>query len=1019
MSIAELSIKKSSLTWFFMGCLAIGGIYGFSQLPKLEDPEFIVKEAKIYLSYPGSSAKEMEDEVTHPIEVALQELPYVDRVTSITNPGTVEITFKTLDKYRKNELQQIWDEVRKKVNETMPKLPPGVLPPLVLDDYGDVYGLFYGIIGEGYTYKEIKDFTDIVKRELLLVDGIKKVAIGGIQEEKIYVEIAKAKLKNLEISFNELERVFKMQNFVTPAGKLNVGDEYIRSEVIGKFNSVEDIENLVISATGGKLILFKDIGEVKRQYYNHPKNKVFINSSPALTIGLAVDTTKDITKTIKLVESEFEHLRTIKPPGMKVIPIYNQAKEVEKSVRDFVYNLVGSLAIVLAVLLVSMGWRSGVLIGAVLLLIMGGTTLSMYYTGIPFHRISLGALIIALGMLVDAAIVVAEGMLVRIQEGKDKIESAVEVVTQTKTPMLIATIIAAVAFSPIGFSRDSTGEYAGSLFWVILISLLISWVLAITVTPLLGNLLYRKEKLKKGEGTDPYNTKFFKIYKKGLDFGLKRKIPVMVFLSLLLLSSIVLFKFVKKSFFPDMTTPIVFMDYYRQEGTDINTVEKDILEISKFVKAQPNVEQVNATIGSGFTRFILNYSPETPNQAYGQLLIRTKEEKDIAPLSQKIITHLQKHFSNADFKIKRLALGPSPKAKIVARFSGRDPEVLRSLSDSAIKIFRKTPNTTGIRTDWREKVKTLAFEYSQDKAQFSGVSRSELKDSLLINFTGKEVGLYREGINLLPILLRAPEEERMDAAHASNIEVWTDSTKSFVPISQVVSQINTNFESNIIGRRNRRKTIEVLCDPQIGFLASQIFEKVRPEIEKIPLPPGYKLEWGGEYEDSIKGQKAVSKSIPAGAFLMFILTIFLFKDLRQPMVIWLCLPMAIIGVTYGLLITGNSFGFMCLLGILSLSGMLIKNAIILIDEFDFQIAKGKDPLTAIVDSSVSKVRPVALTALTTAMGLIPFLVDAFFKDMAITIIAGLMVATVLTLLVIPIIYCMVFKIPYKELETNS
>lgn len=1019
MSIAELAIKKSPLTWFFVGCLAIGGIFGFLQLPKLEDPEFVVKEAKIYISYPGASVKEMEDEVTHPIESALQELPYIDRVTSITNPGTVEINFKALDKYRKADLKQIWDEVRKKVNDTLDDLPPGVLPPLFLDDYGDVYGLFFGLSGEGYTYKELKDFTDLVKREILLVDGIKKVSIAGIQKEKIYVDIGKAKLKNLGSSYSNLSKILKMQNFVTPSGKLNVGEEYIRSEVIGKFNSIEDIENLVISSAGGKLILLKDIGEVKREYDNHPKNKVFINSAPALTIGIAVDTGKDITKTIKLVEKEFENLKTLKPPGMKITPIYNQAKEVEKSVRDFVLNLIGSLVIVLGVLLFSMGWRSGLLIGVVLLLIMGGTTLSMYFVGIPFHRISLGALIIALGMLVDAAIVVAEGMLVRIQEGRDKIESAIEVVTQTKTPMLIATVIAAVAFSPIGFSRDSTGEYAGSLFWVILISLLISWVLAITVTPLLGYLLYQKEKAMPGQASDPYNSKFFKIYKKALDFSLKRKIPVLIFLTILLISSIVLFKFVKKSFFPDMTTPIVFMDYYRQEGTDINAVEKDILMISKFIKAQPNVEQVNATIGAGFTRFILNYTPETPNQSYGQLLIRTKEEKDISPLSQKIISHLQKNFTNADFKIKRLALGPSPKAKIVARFSGRDPEVLRKLSDEAIKVFRNTPNTTGIRTDWREKVKTLAFEYSQDKALFSGVTRSELKDSLLVNFTGKEVGLYREGINLLPILLRAPASERSDAAHASDIEVWTESVKSFVPIGQVVSKINTNFEPNIIGRRNRRKTIEVLCDPKIGFLASQIFEKVRPQIEKITLPPGYKLEWGGEYEDSVRGQKAVSKTIPAGAFLMFILTIFLFKDLRQPLVIWLCLPMALIGVTYGLLITGNSFGFMCLLGILSLSGMLIKNAIILIDEFDFQIAKGMDPLTAVVNSSISKVRPVALTALTTAMGLIPFLVDAFFKDMAITIIAGLMVATVLTLLIIPLIYCMIFKIPYKELESNS
>ena len=380
---------------------------------------------------------------------------------------------------------------------------------------------------------------------------------------------------------------------------------------------------------------------------------------------------------------------------------------------------------------------------------------------------------------------------------------------------------------------------------------------------------------------------------------------------------------------------------------------------------------------------------------------------------------MDKNFPYAEAKIKRLDLGPSPKAKVVARISGQDPEILRSIADQVLTIYRKIPHTTGIRTDWREKVKTLSFDYSQDKAKFSGVTRNELKDALLINFSGKEVGLYREGINLVPIVLRAPELERADGGTAGNIQVWSESVQGFVPMGQIVSSIKTEFENNLIGRRDRRKTIEALCDPEVGFLADSIFKIARPLIEKIPLPAGYKIEWGGEYEESQRGSKAVFESVPMGALAMFILTVLLFMDLRHALVIWSCLPLAIIGVSSGLFLTGNSFGFMCLLGILSLSGMLIKNGIILIEEFELQIREGKDRFIAIIDGSLSRVRPVCLTAASTAVGMTPLLTDAFFKDMAITIIGGLMAATVLTLFVVPIVYCLIFKIPYKELETKK
>jgi multidrug efflux pump subunit AcrB len=1018
MKLVEISIKKKSLTWFFMILMVVGGILGFGRLPKLEDPEFVIKEAKIFLSYPGASAKEMEDEVTYPVETALQELPYVDRITSMTGPGLTEITFRALSKYRKKDLPQIWDEVRKKINDTYPKLPMGVKPPIVSDDFGDVYGIFYGLKGSEYSYKELKDFADIVKREIFLVPGVKKVSIEGNQQEKIFVEVSQAKMKNLGVAPKHFQSILKAHNFVTPTGKFNLGDEYIRSEVTGAFNSVEDIGNLVVSSSAGRLIQLKDVATITRGYEPHPNNLLYVNSVPSLTIGLSIDSSVDIIKTEKLIQAEILKLKAVQPPGMELTSIYNQAKEVDKSVKFFGKNLIEAVAIVLTLLLIFMGWRSGLIIGSILLLIMAGTTLCMDLFGIAFHRISLGALIIALGMLVDDAIVVAEGMLVKISAGEDKVKSAIEVVDATQIPILVATLIAAIAFAPIGLSRDSTGEYAGDLFWVVLISLSISWVLAVTTTPLMASTLYKKEIKPTGKEFDPYGGRFFKVYRNALKYFLKRKFIVLISLLLILLSSIFVFKFVKKSFFPAMTTPMFFVDYYRQEGTDILAVKKDALNISKFIESQKGVKQVAITLGKGFSRFLLNYSPETPNTSYAQFLIRTNTTEDIQSISKNLKTYLEKNYAQAQTKIKRLDLGPSPKAKIVARVSGKDPEVLRSIADQIIKIYRQAPNATGIRTDWREKVKTLTFDYSQEKAKFSGVSRNDLNQALSINFSGEEVGLYREGINMVPIVLRAPELERSDGGTAGNIQIWSEATQEFVHMGQVVTSIKTDFENNLIGRRDRRKTIEVFADPETGFLADSIFKVVRPLVEKISFPPGYRLEWGGEYEESKKGTQAVFASVPMGALVMFILTIMLFLDLRHAIVIWACLPLAIIGVSYGLYITGNSFGFMCLLGILALSGMLIKNAIILIEEFEHQIKSGKDPFMAVLDSSLSRVRPVCLTAASTAVGMTPLLTDVFFKDMAITVIAGLFVATALTLFVVPIVYTMVFKIPYKDLEPN-
>ncbi|RLA64828.1 MAG: AcrB/AcrD/AcrF family protein [Epsilonproteobacteria bacterium] len=1012
MSFEEISIRKRSLTWFFIVVIVIIGLKSFDKLAKLEDPEYTIKEARIYVDYPGATVQEMEDEVVYPIENELQELPYTKRITSTTYPGRTEIAYVAKDRYRKGALNQIWDEVRKKLRDVQIQLPPGVSPPRVIDDFGDVYGIYYSLTGEGYTYKELKDFIDVLKREILLVDGVRKVIIGGAQKEVIYVEVSRSKLKNLGISVNRLSDLFVDHNYVSPIGEFNVGDEYLRANITGKFSSVEDIENILVSSEKGKLIFLKDIAIVKRKYIEPFKHRYYVDGKPALTLAISADTTKNILKTGERLGERMKTLILQKPPGMKLRKIYNQAEAVGTSIKGFVVNLVEAVVIVIVVLLIFMGWRSGVIIGSVLFLIMMATAILMEIYGIPLQRISLGALIIALGMLVDNAIVVAEGMLIKIEKGEDKIKSALDVIKQTKWSLLGTTIIAIVAFAPIGLSDHSTGEYCNTLFWVILISLLVSWLLAITVTPMLGTILYKKKEMKKGEELDPYNNIIFRAYKSLLTGALKFRTPTLILMVVLLVLAIFGFTQTKKMFFPDSTTPLFMVDYFRQEGTDARTMEKDGLEAIELIKKVKGVTNVSLSVGQGYERFMLTYQPETPNKSYMQFLVEVDDYSKILEIGGTVLSRLNDSHPFAQIKIKQIALGPTEKAKIMARFSGRDPDKLREIANKAMDILKTHPNAVGIRTDWRDKVKNLKVEYSQDKARLTGVSRKDVKDSFLINFTGKEVGIYREGIHLLPIILRAPEGERLDVANASDIQVWSSPNDTYIPISQVVKKISTGWDNNIVGRRNRRKTIQVLADPRVG-LWTTIFKEVKEKIEKIPLPVGYDLEWGGDYESSTEGGEAVFGALPAGFFIMFLISVFLFQGLKQPVVIWLTVPLAIIGVTFGLLFTGTPFGFMSLLGILSLSGMLLKNAIILVDQIDLEISTGKEKFKALIDACLSRVRPVSLAAMTTALGMIPLFPDAFFKGMAVTIVFGLIFATILTLLIVPVLYSLVFKIPYK------
>ncbi|MCW8963603.1 MAG: efflux RND transporter permease subunit [Gammaproteobacteria bacterium] len=1017
MNIAEYSVTKRVTTWLLVILFLAGGISAYQDISRLEDPEFTIKDAKVYTYYPGATPLEVEKEVTYHLENAVQQMPQLKRVESISSEGFSEITVKIKDKYRKESLPQVWDELRRKINDARSSLPPGASPPLVVDDFGDVYGLFYALTGEGYSFRELKDFADLLKEQLLLVPGVAKIDIAGDQQEVVYLELSRENMAKSGVTGIELEQSLKSQNLVTDSGAVRVGPENIRINPTGHFQSVQEISNLLIVGSDNNLTRLGDIATVHRAYDELPDSYNYFNGEPALTIGISMLSGQNVVAVGERIDQRLKELKSVTPVGMQLHDIYNQPKIVEKSVNGFIVNVAQALIIVIVVLLFFMGLRTGLIIGAVLLLTVAGTLWGMNADGIALQRISLGALIIALGMLVDNAIVVAEGMLVRIKAGEDGVKVARDVVARTMWPLLGGTIVGIVAFAAIGLSDDSTGEFANSLFWVILISLLLSWFTAVTMTPLFCVMFLKPDKGDQQQG-DPYGGSLFVKYKSMLRAAINHRWITLALVIGLFAISIVGFGVVKRSFFPNSSTPMFYFDMWEVEGTDIRQTRDDMLKIDKYLHTLEGVESSTTVVARGALRYTLVYSPPSPSTSFGQIIITTETLDDIPRIQEQLEQYVAENFPNTEPKTVPLRIGPGRDAKIEVRFLGPDARVLRQLSEQAQAIMFEDSNTKDIRDDWRQPVKVIRPIFNEQAARPLGITRDHLSNALSTGFEGRQIGLYRDGIRLLPIIVWPPEAERQDVNAIRDIPVRSPVSNVSVPVGQVVSGFETVWEDAKIYKRDRQRTITASCNPEEG-LATPVFERLRPQIEAIPLPPGYKLEWGGEYEDSRDANAAIAKSLPMGFLTMIIIVIVLFGKVRQPLIIWLTVPLAIIGITFGLLITNTAFGFMGLLGALSLTGLLIKNAIVLIDEIDLQIDSGKPAYNAILDASVSRMRPVMMAASTTILGMIPLLSDVFFLDMAVTIMFGLGFASLLTLVVVPVLYATFFKVYQPSGQTTA
>ncbi len=1008
MNIAEFSIRKKTITLVITLLLIGAGIYSFTRLGQLEDPEFTIKDAKVVTQYPGATPQEVEKEVTDILETAIQELPQLRYIVSSSEEGLSIITPTIKDKYNKATLPQVWDELRRKVNDAQEKLPPGTKTSIVNDDFGDVYGLYFAITGEDFSYRELKDYVDEFRKEMLLIHGVTKIDLWGLQQEIIYVEISRSKLAQLGIAPEVIYATLGQQNIVVPSGNIKVGDEYISIETTGKLDSVDAINNLIIrDKKSNTLISLKDIANVFRGYQTPPKTIMRFDGKKSIGMGIAVSPDENVVKVGDTITHRLNELKQITPAGINIETIYNQATAVNNSVNSFLLSLLEAVIIVILVLLIFMGLRSGLLIGGMLILTILGTFFFMNMYTITLQRISLGALVIALGMLVDNAIVVTDGILVKLQQGKAAIIAAKEVVSQTIWPLFGATIVAILAFTTISMSQDSTGEYTKSLFQVILISLLLSWVIAITVTPLCCVLFLKPDS---NASDDPYAGKFYQKYAGFLSHCIRlRWLTVSITIGLMALA-IFAFQFVDQSFFPSSTMGEFMVDYWRPQGTDIRETNADVKVIEKYIKSLDGIQSVSSFIGAGASRFTLIYAPEDINSSYAQLLVKANDYRDIeSRYIPNIREYLAQNFPDSEPDVKKFRMGTGSGFLIQIRFSGPDPQILRKLANKAITILQNDGGSINIRTDWRQRVKVIDTEFSENKARRAGISRQAVSDAIQTTFTGLAVGLYREDNELIPIVARSQEEERNDVNSIHDIQVWSPLAEKTIPIGQVVNGFHLKWRNPILKRRNRKSTITVQADPRLGN-ATPVVDRIFNQIEALELPSGYELEWGGEYEDAKDAQAGIYKNIPPVLISMILLVILLFNALRQPLIIWLSVPLAIIGVSFGLLLTGQSFGFMALLGFLSLSGMLIKNSIVLIDQIDLDIREGKHPFQAIIDSSVSRIRPVSMAAITTILGMTPLLLDVFFVSMAVTIMFGLLFATLLTLIVVPVFYAIFFKI---------
>lgn len=1038
MSLPRIAVKNRILTYFTTFLIVIGGVASFFSLGQLEDPAFTVKTALIMTPYPGASPKEVEQEVTDRLELAIQEIYELDYVESFSRAGLSLIRVEIKKEFWSNRLPQIWDSLRRKIRNTENHLPPGVGRPEIFDTFSDVFGFQLALIGEGFSPKDLEAYAKQIKKELSLVKGIARVDLWGVQEKTLFVNISQAQIAQLGVTDASILATLNLQNMVVDAGSLELHGKRYRVEPTGKFTSPEEIAQLPIRTsladilinpieetidTGGagpkrtgEMIRIGDIATVERGYLTPPHWMMRYNQQPAISISVMPVEGSNVVDIGAALDKRLAELQATLPVGMEVNKMHWQSDVVAGAVNGFLINFAEAVAIVLVVLTLTMGWRMSVIIGTALTVTILATFIVMSIFDINLQRMSLGALIIALGMMVDNAIVVADGYAVRVKQGLDPTEAAVESAALPAWPLFGATVIAVMAFYPIYGSVESVGEYCRTLFTVVAISLLVSWLVSMVLTPLQCLDMLPPE--QGGEDNkDPYGGFFFTAYRKILGLAIRMRWLTMGGMVALLIMSGIGFGQVKQLFFSDSSMTKFMVNYWAPEGTRIQNVSEDIKLAEKELLADDRVESVTTFIGQGPPRFYLPVEPEYPYSTYAQMVVNVHDFHEIDNLVEKFNPWFAENLPDAMSSIRKYTVGPGYTWQFEVRFSGpadADPAILRELGEQGMAILASSPLAGNARLNWRQRVQKVTPEYNQERARWTAISRVDIANATKLNHDGRVVGLYRENEDLIPIIARLTQQERKNIGGLDLLQVRSPLAIEPVPLAQVTNGQPLQWEESMIWRRDRRRAMTIQANPAAGETLPTLRAAVVEQFEVIELPPGYTLEWDGEYYDTIKAQQSlVPGAVPAVALLLFII-VALFNSLRTPAVILIVLPFALVGITAGFLLTGAPFGFMALLGTLSLIGMLIKNSIVLLDQVNIELDKGKSQYQALQDASVSRLQPVFLATATTVLGVAPLLQDVFWVGLSVAIMFGLSFGYILTMVTVPVLYAILYKVKPEE-----
>ena len=1034
--LPQYAVNNRVVVGFCVFLIVIGGIWSYLTLGRLEDPEYVVKTAVVVTVCPGADAKEIEERVTNVVERSAQQIKNLSRVRSISKPG-ISFVFVDLDEGTDLKLlPEIWQDLRNKMSTVKLDLPPEAAPPVVKDDFGDVYGCVFALTAEGYSDAELVKRARELQKELLLVDQVRRVELWGLPSERVEVEISRARMAELNVMPIQIMLALQTQNLTADSGSLKVDGNKIRVAPSGKFESVEEIENLLIpdgsaaqlaalaveyaegspleslasrldeiKGRGTRQIRLKDVAKVQRVVADEPSQIMRSNGKRAVAIALSPIPNGNVLKMGDGVRAKLKKALTNLPAGFEIEDVCYQPDSVRVSIRAFTKNLYEAIVIVTIVVMLTMGWRSGILITSSLLVVILGTFIVLKFLDVDLQRTSLGALIVALGILVDDAVVVGDLILVRMQRGIDRKQACIDGTRRAAWQLLGATLVGALAFWPIYLSPSMTGEYAGSLFIVVGSSLIISWFVAMLQTPVAYYLFVKVN--PNASKKDPRAGKVYRLYRSSLERALHSRTLTLAALLVALFFSFKGFQTIPQIFFPRAQRAQFMVDFWETEGTSILQVSQDLRKVEEYLAKQEGVVGTGSFIGSGPPRFYLPYEPELVNSSYAQIVVNVDSLERVSELLEPTERWIKEHCPEAETRVARFALGPATKSDVEARFSGSDPNVLRRLADEAKALLRETPNAKFVRDDWRRLTPTWTPTYSQAKGRQALVSRSEVLFALRWATKGVPCAVYADGEENLPIILRADEEDRNDSEVLKNLPVWGRGLKS-VPLDQVSDEVGVRWEPGIIARRDRIPTITVGADPSSGSW-SDLLKEVKPKLEAIELPPGYSLEWGGQYERSKEATRLLIGQTPIAIVLMAIIVVALFNGLRQPLIIAATFPLAGIGVTVGMLTLDKPFGFMALIGVMSLLGMMVRNGVVLMDQIDEELKKGESPYDAIVDASVERMRPVTVAALTVIVGMYPLLRDPLFDSMATAIMFGLIFATALTLYVVPIFYSILFK----------